>query len=148
MIIPLQTLKSILPQSYPFILIDQITAFEKDQTLTAIKNITHNEWIFENLSDGYLPQFPETLMIESAAQASWVLYYLSRVNNFQHVPKFILGKIQAEFSGGVFFSDQLEIKVLATKMWDKSGMVDAYLSVDKRPIGSVNFFYSVYAPQL
>ena len=63
----------ILPQSYPFLMIDRVTAFQKGESLTAIKNITGNEWVFDGQS---CPTgvFPETLLIEAAAQAA-ILFY-------------------------------------------------------------------------
>ena len=70
-----KTIQKILPQRFPFILIDKIIDFKMGKSLTAIKNITGNEWIFD---DGALAGrgsiFPETLLIEAAAQAALVLY--------------------------------------------------------------------------
>ena len=37
----------ILPQAYPFIMIDRVIEFEKDKSLVAVKNITGNEWVFQ-----------------------------------------------------------------------------------------------------
>ncbi len=72
-----KVIKDILPQSYPFIMIDRIVEFKKGESLTAIKNITGNEWIYEgqNVKNNI---FPETLLIEAAAQAALVLYGLRK----------------------------------------------------------------------
>ena len=43
-----------LPHRYPFLLIDRITDFEKDTSLTAIKNVTYNEPFFP----GHYPSRP------------------------------------------------------------------------------------------
>jgi hypothetical protein len=98
----------ILPQSYPFLMIDRVVDFRKGESLTAVKNITGNEWMFgfsaeprganlerrpsttlrpsrrvegqcrppaENESPwGTTNIFPETLLIEAAAQAA-ILFY-------------------------------------------------------------------------
>lgn len=95
----------ILPQSYPFLMIDRVVDFKKGESLTAIKNITGNEWFFQGrcqsilrltpsslpdgVRSGFRPTsaeneaqdcsswgsiFPETLLIEAAAQAA-ILFY-------------------------------------------------------------------------
>lgn len=88
----------ILPQSYPFLMIDRVVAFQKGESLTAIKNITGNEWMFGSSVEppganparrvegqcrppaeqespwGITNIFPETLLIEAAAQAA-ILFY-------------------------------------------------------------------------
>ena len=63
----------ILPQSYPFLMIDRVVDFKKGESLTAIKNITGNEWFFDDQSCK-TGVFPETLLIEAAAQAA-ILFY-------------------------------------------------------------------------
>ena len=65
-----QELRKILPQAHPFMMIDRVVDIKKGKSLTAIKNITANEWPF--LSN--LNHFPETLLIEAATQAALVLY--------------------------------------------------------------------------
>jgi len=35
-----------LPHRYPFLMIDRVLSFEKDVSLTALKNVTANEPIF------------------------------------------------------------------------------------------------------
>ncbi|MBI3616986.1 MAG: hypothetical protein HY210_02055 [Candidatus Omnitrophica bacterium] len=59
----------ILPQAYPFLMIDRVADFREGESLTAIKNITGNEWVFEGQSC-QTGAFPETLLIEAAAQAA------------------------------------------------------------------------------
>ncbi len=70
---------AILPQSYPFLMIDRVVDFQKGESLTAIKNITGNEWMWEGQcrppAGAESPWdttnvFPETLLIEAAAQAA------------------------------------------------------------------------------
>ena len=68
-----QTIKKILPQAYPFLLIDRVEEFKAGESLVAIKNITANEWPFEQ-DDRDQVYFPPTLLIEAAAQAALVLW--------------------------------------------------------------------------
>jgi 3-hydroxyacyl-[acyl-carrier-protein] dehydratase len=66
-------LKKILPHAYPFVLLDRVERYIPGQSLVAIKNITANEWPFLE-SPERLEHYPETLLIEAAAQAALVLY--------------------------------------------------------------------------
>lgn len=59
-------LQAILPHAYPFLLIDKVLDYKEGESLTAVKNITANEWPFTG--DGeHTDIFPETLLIEAAA---------------------------------------------------------------------------------
>lgn len=61
-----------LPHRYPFLLVDRVTGFTKDQSLTAIKNVTINEPFFT----GHFPNrpvMPGVLILEAMAQACALL---------------------------------------------------------------------------
>ena len=69
-----KTLQTLLPHRYPFLLLDRVTAFEANQTLTAIKNVTMNEPFFQ----GHFPDFPVmpgVLIIEALAQTAALLTF-------------------------------------------------------------------------
>lgn len=78
---------SILPHSYPFLMIDRIMEREKGKQIVCLKNVTINEEFFQ----GHFrenPVMPGALIIEAMAQASGLIIgdentkaYLSRVNN-------------------------------------------------------------------
>ena len=77
-------LKRILPQSYPFLLLDRVEEYSEGQSLVAIKNITADEWFFQEAEDdpSKTQYFPETLLIEAAAQAALVLYHVNVAHNW------------------------------------------------------------------
>ncbi|MCK5082249.1 MAG: 3-hydroxyacyl-[acyl-carrier-protein] dehydratase FabZ [Candidatus Omnitrophica bacterium] len=132
----------ILPQAYPFIMIDRVIEFEKDKSLVATKNITGNEWIFEGRAHK-TDIFPETLIIEAASQAALVLYQLSKIKEGEKRPKYILGKITANFNTTVFVGDQLKIKAFANKMLDTGGYSDIEVTIGDEHIVHVEIIYSV-----
>ena len=72
----LDDLKHILPQAYPFLMIDRAEQYIEGKSLTAVKNITADEWFFQNDEAHFHPtkHFPETLLIEAAAQAALVSF--------------------------------------------------------------------------
>lgn len=137
-----QELRKILPQEYPFLMIDKVLEYEKGKSLTAVKNITANEW---SVGEGRFPidHFPETLLIEAASQAALVLYQLSKIKVGEKRPQYILGRITANFLTSIVIGDQLRIKALANKMLDSGGYSDINLSVGVKKIAEIEIIYSV-----
>ena len=142
----------ILPQSYPFLMIDRVVDFKKGESLTAIKNITGNEWVFEGQCRPPAEQespwgttniFPETLLIEAAAQAALILYHLSKIKEGEKHPRYILGKLQAEFKTAVFVGDQLEIKAYATKLLYTGGYSDVEITVKSSFVSKMLLIFGV-----
>lgn len=75
--IPVTEILKLLPHRYPFLLVDRVTAFEKNVSLTALKNVTFNEPFFQ----GHFPDkpvMPGVLQLEAMAQAGGLLLALSR----------------------------------------------------------------------
>ena len=133
-------LSKILPQSYPFLMIDKIIEFKKGESLTAIKNITGSEWVFEG--QGYQSNFfPETLIIEAAAQAAAAFYGLSQGD--AEIKKVFLGKIKSEIFNIVNVGDQLTLKTLSHKMFNNNGFMNINVSVDVKKIADIEIFYSL-----
>lgn len=63
---------SILPHSYPFVLIDRIIEREEGKRIVCLKNVTFNEEFFQgHFRD--MPVMPGVLIIEAMAQASGLL---------------------------------------------------------------------------
>ena len=132
----------ILPQAYPFIMIDRVIAFEKGESLTAIKNVTGNEWMFQGKGH-QTGLFPETMVIEAASQAALVLYQLSKIKEGEQRPKYILGRVTSDFKRPIAIGDQIQIKAYANKMMDAGGYSDIELSVDGEPVAHVEIIYRV-----
>ncbi len=78
----------ILPQRYPFVMIDRITNFISGERCTAIKNVSVNEPYFQGHFPGK-PIMPGVLILESMAQAGSFL---------------VLYNLEDPLSKGMFFS--------------------------------------------
>ena len=138
-----EKIASLLPQQYPFLMIDKIIEFKKDESLTALKNITGNEWNFEGRS---YPSdiFPETLIIEAAAQAAIAFYQLNQSHQAAATTSpFVLGKIKSEFFESVKIGDQLLLQTKAYRMLATSGFVDVDVHRQDTKIAEVKSFYSL-----
>jgi len=141
-IIDNKRLREILPQSYPFLMIDRVEEFEKGKRLKAIKNITGNEWSTAS-GTADVGVFPETLIVEAASQAALLVYHLSKIKEGEKHPRYILGRVKAEFNKSAEVGDQLSIEAFATKMLDTGGYSDINVMVDSEKIATVEIVYSV-----
>lgn len=107
-------IKQLLPQRYPFLMVDRVITFEPRKKIVALKNVTVNEDFF----NGHFPQqpvMPGVLIIESLAQAAGLVM----LNEEEHRGKipFFTGIDKARFRRPVIPGDQLrlEIEVLRIK---------------------------------
>ena len=106
-------IKEYLPHRYPFLLIDRVVSYEKDQRIVALKNVTVNEPFFP----GHFPHFavmPGVLIVEAMAQAAAVLSLksLGHKNDGKWVYYFV-GIDGARFKRPVVPGDQLRLEVEA-----------------------------------
>ena len=108
----IEKIKELLPHRYPFLMLDKISAVQPGKSLTAIKNVSINEPIFQ----GHFPQlaiFPGVLIVEAMAQASGVLAYL--MANQQKIAEeklYFLAKIDnAKFKKPVVPGDQMQLQI-------------------------------------
>lgn len=135
-------IREILPQDYPFIMIDKVIEFDKGKSLVAVKNITANEWFFEG-REFNLDSFPETLLIEAAAQAALILYHKSKIKIGEKRPQYILGKIEATIHRPVGVGDSLLINALATKMLHLGGYSNIKVLNENEEVANFYVIYSV-----
>ena len=98
-----------LPHRYPFLLIDRVVDFTKDQSITAIKNVTINEQFFTGHFP-HRPVMPGVLILEAMAQACAILSLKSqdKVPSPDAVVLFV-GIDDARFKRPVEPGDQLRL---------------------------------------
>lgn len=100
---------NILPQKYPFLLVDRLVSFEPPNKVTVLKNVTINEAFFQGHFPGN-PIMPGVLIIEAMAQAGGLLLYCID-NNIKGIPVYFAGINNARFRHHVIPGDQLIFKV-------------------------------------
>ena len=137
-----QELKNILPHAYPFLMIDRVEDYQPDEWLIAIKNVTGNEWQHDREGKP-APHFPETLLIEAAAQAALVLYHVSKVKNSPRRPRYFLGRAKSDFKNAVRVGEQLMIRISSGKMIDSGGYVNALLSSVGQEVAQMELIFKV-----
>lgn len=116
-VVSIDEIMDILPHRYPFLLVDRVIAFEANNHITAIKNVSIGEPYFV----GHFPVkpvMPGVLIIEALAQAAGLLAFKS-TDWSARVRKdalFYLGGVDnARFKRVVAPGDQLELSVSVVK---------------------------------
>jgi beta-hydroxyacyl-ACP dehydratase FabZ len=134
-ILEIEDIKRILPQRYPFLMIDRVIEYGKDKVV-AIKNVSVNEEYFK----GHFPDNPITpgvLIIEAMAQTGLVLYRKVFNNN-----KLVyLGSVKAKILEPVRPGDVLTIESTPKKMFSKIGVIDIRVFVNNKVVAEMEMGY-------
>jgi len=130
----IQKVLSILPHRYPFLLIDRVLEFEKDQRLLAIKNVTYNEPFF-NGHFPIKPVMPGVMIVEAMAQATGLLAGASNPETVTDTSVYLfVGIDKARFKKPVGPGDQLHIEVVQKAMKRGIGIFDCIATVDGKVV--------------
>jgi 3-hydroxyacyl-[acyl-carrier-protein] dehydratase len=111
----IRDIMGMLAHRYPFLLVDRVTEYEPDKSLTAIKNVTFNEPFFPGHFPG-VPTMPGVLMLEAMAQACGL--HACKDTGLGHDSGMILyfaGIDNARFKRPVVPGDQLILRVTMVK---------------------------------
>lgn len=121
---------TVLPHRYPFLLIDRVLEFEKNERLLAIKNVTYNEHFF-NGHFPIKPVMPGVLIIEAMAQATALLSMESHPESVTDTSIYLfVGIDKARFKRLVEPGDQLLIEVCQTRIKRGIGVFSCSAKVD------------------
>ncbi len=130
-----------VPHRYPFLLIDRVTAFTADETVTTLKNVTINEAQFQGHFPGE-PVFPGVLMIENMAQAACFLLSKS-AGELDDSKVYFLGTVnKVKFRKPVVPGDQMETTVELVKAVGSMAMVTAKVKVDGKMVAKAELAFS------
>lgn len=141
--IDIETIRTILPHRYPFLLVDRIREYEKGSTIKAIKNVTVNEPFFQ----GHFPQkliMPGVLIIEALAQSAALLAYFSFEEELHEGTLYYLAGVdKVRFRRPVGPGDQLLLDVHFVTAKRKICKFKASASVDGNPIASAELLTTI-----
>lgn len=108
--IDVKKIRELIPHRYPFLLLDRILEYKKDESITGLKNVTANEPYFE----GHFPKepvMPGVLILEAMAQICGVLTSLTLDMNLgESGVYYFVGIDKARFKKIVVPGDQIIIK--------------------------------------
>jgi|MGYP003889160389 3-hydroxyacyl-[acyl-carrier-protein] dehydratase len=137
-----EDIKKIIPQRFPFIMIDKIIDIEPGKSATAIKNISGNDIFFL----GHFPDkavMPGAAIIEAMAQASIVLFATAKGDGNGKPQIYLFGSVKARFHHPVFPGDQLIIKVENVKSLPNGAYVSGEAFVDEKKVSEAELVFSV-----
>lgn len=141
-VLDIMKLLNILPQRYPFVLIDRIVKLVPGKEAVAIKNVSYNEAFFEGHFPGN-PVMPGTLIIEAMAQAAIVLYASAYEDELTKKPEYYLGSVKTQFKQPVRPGDQLRLTVEAVRMLPTGAFISATASVKDTQIAQAELVFAV-----
>jgi 3-hydroxyacyl-[acyl-carrier-protein] dehydratase len=143
MMLDFEEIKKLIPQRFPFIMIDRVLHVEPGKEATTIKNISGNDIFFL----GHFPEqaiMPGAAIIEAMAQTSIVLFASGKSQEPEGEKSlYFLGSVKARFHHPVVPGDQLKIKVLNVKTLPNGAYVSAEASVDDRKVSEADLVFSV-----
>lgn len=107
----MQQVLKLLPQRYPFLMIDGVRECEPGKRVVAFKNVSANEPHFQGHFPGR-PIMPGVLILEAMAQAAGLVVFAGedQTNTSEHVYYYV-GIDNARFKKPVVPGDVLELEV-------------------------------------
>ncbi|MDD5043972.1 MAG: bifunctional UDP-3-O-[3-hydroxymyristoyl] N-acetylglucosamine deacetylase/3-hydroxyacyl-ACP dehydratase [Candidatus Omnitrophica bacterium] len=121
------TIMKILPHRPPFLFVDRVLSLEQGKRITAVKNVTINDYFFVGHFPGK-PIMPGVIMIEAMAQAGGIMM-LSGPENRGKLAYFLAAN-NVKFRKTVVPGDQLVLEVEVLKFKSKTGLVSGRALVD------------------
>jgi 3-hydroxyacyl-[acyl-carrier-protein] dehydratase len=130
----IQEILKVIPQRYPFLLVDRILETDGATYMIGLKNVTINEPFFQ----GHFPEhpvMPGVLLVEALAQVGVVLLLVKDAGRHSKLVYFS-GIDKCRFRQPVVPGDQLRIEVKVLKQRDRyfkmkgQALVDGNLAVE------------------
>lgn len=138
----IQEIMKNVPHRYPFLLIDRVTAFSPNESVTVLKNVSINEAQFQGHFPGK-PILPGVYIIENMAQASCFLLAKS-AGGLNEGTTYVLGKVvKCTFLQPVIPGDQLITTVTVEKIFGESAAVKARATVDEKTVAKSEMMFGI-----
>lgn len=138
-----EEIKRLIPQRFPFIMLDKVIELDPGKRTVAIKNISGNDMVFL----GHFPEkavMPGALIIEAMAQASIILFATSEKNKpGDKKPLYYFGSVKARFFHPVVPGDQLKIQVDNVKSLPSGAYVTGAAFVEEKKVAEADLVFSV-----
>ena len=138
-----ENIKRLIPQRFPFIMIDRILEIEPGKHVIAVKNISGNDMVFL----GHFPEkavMPGALILEAMAQTAIILFSAGKENQKEgQKPLYYFGSVKARFLHPAIPGDQLKIKVKNVKSLPTGAYVSGEAFVDGKKVTEAELVFSV-----
>jgi 3-hydroxyacyl-[acyl-carrier-protein] dehydratase len=130
-----EELRRLLPQAYPFLMLDRVLELVPGERIVGIKNVSGNEGFFQGHFPG-MAIMPAALILEALAQATIVL--TRRTAQLKGAPApapgqedvYLFGSVHARMHRPVFPGDVLRLEVKLLKLFAEGGAADGKAVVE------------------
>jgi 3-hydroxyacyl-[acyl-carrier-protein] dehydratase len=138
-----EEIKKLIPQRFPFIMIDRVLEIEPGKYAVAVKNISGNDMVFL----GHFPDkaiMPGALILEAMAQTAIILFAANNKDGVEGKnPLYYFGSVKARFLHPAVPGDQLKIRVESVKTLPTGAFVSGVAFVDEKKIAEAELVFSV-----
>ncbi len=138
-----EEIKQLIPQRFPFLMIDRVLEIDPGKSAIAVKNISGNDMVFL----GHFPEkavMPGALIIEAMAQTAIILFATSNKNETgEKKPLYYFGSVKARFLHPAVPGDQLTIKVENVKKLPNGAYVSGEAFIGEKKISEAELVFSV-----
>lgn len=134
-------IQALLPQRYPFLLVDKVIACEVGTRILAIKNVTYSEPFFQGCFP-HKPVMPGVLILEAMAQTAGLLGFESAGGRPKDIICYLVGIDKAKFKCPVVSGDQLMIEARFLKHKHNLWIYECEASVAGKFIASAEIRYA------
>ena len=137
-----EEIRRLIPQAYPFLMVDRVNDLVPNERITAIKNVTGNEGFFQ----GHFPDLavmPAALILEGLAQATIVLARKSappEAGASEDI--YLFGAVHARMHRPVFPGDVLQYEIKLLKLFGEGGAADGRATVDGTLCAQAEMYFS------
>jgi 3-hydroxyacyl-[acyl-carrier-protein] dehydratase len=138
----IEEIKKLIPQRFPFIMIDRVLEVEPGNYAISLKNVSGNEEFFQ----GHFPEkpvMPGALILEAMAQTAIVLFAVERKPEGSKKTIYYFGSAKARFFQAVIPGDQLKITVKNVKSLPTVAYVSGEATVDGKKVSEAELVFSV-----
>jgi len=132
-----EQIKQIIPQRFPFLMLDRVVEIEPGVRAVGLKNLTGNEWFYQ----GHFPKkalTPGAMICEAIAQTGIVFFHATQPVPPQDVT-YLLGSLKIRFLEPAWPGDQLRIEVAPIRLTLRAGILVAEVKVEGRTIAKGEF---------
>lgn len=133
--------KRMLPQRYPFLMVDRVTEYVPGEKIVAVKNVTGNEPYFQ----GHFPEeaiMPGALILEGMAQTAILFFRLSQPDSQDQGKRYLFGEVKAKFISPVVPGDTLKFEVIPIKLISIGAIVKAVATVGTKIVTKAELSFS------
>ena len=136
-----EQIKQIIPQRFPFLMLDRVIELEPGVRAIGLKNLTGNEWFYQ----GHFPKqaiTPGAMICEAIAQIGIVFFHYTREETIEHDVTYLLGAIKMRFLEPVWPGEQLRLEVTPVKVMSNAALLTARVMVEGRVVARGEFALS------